>query len=263
MFIADEGFQFSYFDLSQAEARVVAYRAVIPTWMEDFERARLQGGFDCHRSLAAQMFNIPYEDTPVDDIGPDGKHTIRYTSKRCRHGLNYRMMSDRLATTLQIGYSEADYLWHLYHKITPELQDWWSWQVAEVQKHRTIYNPYGRRWILLEKFTEESTESVIALYPQSTIGDKVSRIIRLCHSDPDWPTGEARMALNIHDALIALNKIEHGPAVRAIMQKHAEEPIIIKGRDGVDRELIVPCDLKVSMPDDNGIHRWSTLTKVK
>jgi hypothetical protein len=117
--------------------------------------------------------------------------------------------------------------------------------------------------MLLEKFSDEATEAIIAFYPQSTIGDKVTRIIKQCHSDPDWPTGEARIVLNIHDALIALNKIKHGPVVRAIMKKYAEEPLIIKGMDGQERELIIPCDLKVSMPDDQGIHRWSTLVKVK
>lgn len=263
MFVADEGYEFSYFDLSQAEARVVGWLAPIPSWISDFERARTEGGFDCHRSLAAQMFNMDYNDTPTEDIGPDGKHTKRYIAKRCRHGLNYRMMPDRLATTLHVPYAEAEYLWHLYHKINPELQEWWNKTVAEVKANRSLFTPYGRRWILLEQFSDEATESIIAFRPQSTIGDKVTRIIRLCHSDPDWPRGLARVALNIHDALIALNHISVGPVVRAIMKKHAEEPIIIKGYDGVERELIIPADLKVSVPDEHGTHRWSNMQKVK
>jgi hypothetical protein len=54
-----------------------------------------------------------------------------------------------------------------------------------------------------------------------------------------------------------------GAEVRGIMKKYAEEPIVIKGFDGVTRELIIPCDLKMSMPDEYGVHRWSTLKKVK
>ena len=43
--------------------------------------------------------------------------------------------------------------------------------------------------------------------PQSTIGDKVARVIYQCHTDPDWPTAwMLGSALNIHDALIALNR---------------------------------------------------------
>jgi hypothetical protein len=132
-----------------------------------------------------------------------------------------------------------------------------------VQEKRVIFNAYGRRWILQEKFSDEATESVIAFYPQSTVGDKVARIIRQCHSDPDWPRDDARICLNIHDALIALNRIGTGSVVRDIMRKYATEPILIEGMDGQVRELIIPCDLKTSVPDEHGVHRWSTLQKVK
>jgi uracil-DNA glycosylase family 4 len=263
MFVADEGYEFSYFDLSQAEARVVGWRAPIPAWMEQFEQARVDGVFDAHRALAATMFNKPYDEVPKSDYNEDGTHSIRYIAKRCRHGLNYRMMPDRLATTLQISFSQAEYLWHQYHKVNPELQQWWKWTVDKVAKDRTLFNAYGRRWMLLERMSDEATESIVAFYPQSTIGDKVTRIIRQCHSDPEWPVGEARIALNIHDALIALNTIRTGPIVRRIMKKYAEEPILIEGCDGQVRELIIPCDLKVSRPDDHGVHRWSTLEKIK
>jgi hypothetical protein len=47
------------------------------------------------------------------------------------------------------------------------------------------------------------------------------------------------------------------------MKKYAEEPLNIRGVDGVVRELIIPCDLKASVPDDHGVHRWSTLEKVE
>lgn len=266
MFVADEGYEFNYFDLSQAEARVVGWRAVIPTWMEQFERARVDGSYDAHRALAADLFNVPYVDVPTSDRSAEGQFapfSIRYIAKRCRHGLNYRMMPDRLATTLQIGYTQAEYLWHLYHKINPELIRWWDWQVKQVQEKRQIYNAFGRRWILTERFSDEATEAVIAFYPQSTIGDKVARIIRQCHSDPDWPHNDARIALNIHDALIALNRIGCGDIVRNIMRKYAEEPLLIEGMDGEIRELVIPCDLKTSVPDEQGVHRWSTLEKVK
>ncbi|HSW91777.1 MAG TPA: DNA polymerase [Candidatus Saccharimonadales bacterium] len=266
MFIADEGYELNYFDLAQAEARVVALRAVIPEWIEQFERARLEGGFDAHKALGATLFNIPYEDMPDSDRDPEGQYapySLRFIAKKCRHALNYRMMPDRLATELQIPYSRAEYLWHQYHRITPELQQWWDWQIKQVKEKQVIYNAYGRRWILLERMSDEAVESVVAFYPQSTIGDKVTRIIRQCHSDPDWPSNDARIALNIHDALIAINRIGFGDVVRTIMRKYAEEPLLIEGMDGQVRELIIPCDLKVSKPDDKGVHRWSTLEKIK
>lgn len=262
MFVADDGYMFSYFDLSQAEARVVGWRYKIDQWISDFERARLEGGYDAHRALASVMYNKPYDEITKEDW-IDGKPTERYIAKRCRHGLNYRMMPDRLATTLEIGYAQAEYLWNLYHKVNPELKEGWQFDVDLVKREGKIHNAYGRRWMLMERFSDEATESIVAFYPQSTIGDKVTRIIRQCHNDKEWPRKQARICLNIHDALIALHQEDCGAEVRGIMKKYAEEPIEILCVDGVTRELIIPCDLKASVADENGTHRWSTLEKVK
>ena len=268
MFIADPGYEFSYFDLSQAEARVVGWKYVIHKWIEQFEQARVDGKYDAHRALASEMFHIPYDEVPKedwldDDQGRPTIQSIRYKAKRCRHGLNYRMGPDKLAETLGIPFYEAHELHMIYHRVNPELQKGWDATVKEVKEKRTLYNAYGRRWILLERFDDEALKSIVAFYPQSTIGDKVSRCIYLCESDPDWPKDKARMALNIHDALVSIHTPDVGEKVRQIMKKHAEEPLIIKGIDGVDRELIIPCDLKKSVPDEYGIHRWSDLEKVK
>ena len=263
MYIADPGYGFSYFDLAQAEARVVAYRAVIHKWIEDFERARLEGGFDAHRSLAADMFKIPYDEVPTEDWEEDEvTPTIRYKAKRCRHGLNYTMGGLELAEQIGVSMHEGETLHNIYHRTNPELTKWWNWQYEQVRKTRVIYNAYGRRWINLERLDPNILGTIVAFYPQSTIGDKVSRCIYLCESDPEWPS-DARMLLNIHDALVAIHRLEDGERVRRIMKRHAEEPLTIEGMDGIKRELIIPADLKKSVEDDTGYHRWSTLTKTK
>lgn len=268
MFIADQGYEFSYFDLSQAEARVVGWKYCIHKWIEQFEQARIDGKYDAHRALAADMFYIPYEDVPkedwlLDDKGNPTLQSIRYKAKRCRHGLNYRMGPDKLAETLEIPFTEAYELHRIYHRVNPELQKGWDATVREVKERRSLYNAYGRRWILLERFDDEALKSIVAFYPQSTIGDKVSRCIYLCESDERWPKTKARMALNIHDALIAIHTPDVGNLVRQIMKEYAEEPLNILGIDGIERELIIPCDIKRSVPDEHNIHRWSNLEKVK
>lgn len=267
MFVADDGYGFSYFDLAQAEARVVGWKYNIQSWIDQFEQARVDGIYDAHRALASVMFDVPYDDVPKDDFDADGNPTIRYFSKRCRHGLNYRMGADRLQETLStdkfsISLSKCEELWRAYHRINPELQKGWDATTKEVRSNRRLYNAYGRRWILLERMDDEALKSVVAFYPQSTVGDKVSRCIYLCEDDPEWPV-EARICLNIHDALVALHKLEDGAKVRRIMKKHAEEPLDIIDIYGKHRELIIPADLKASVPDELGIHRWSTLEKVK
>lgn len=274
MFLADEGYELNYFDLSQAEARVVALRAVIPQWIADFERARLEGGFDAHRSLAATMFKIPYDEVPTEDWEEDEvTPTIRYKAKRCRHGLNYTMGGPELAEQIGVDVNEGLTLHNIYHKVNPELEKWWNWTYEQVRTGRTLFNAYGRRYINLAPLSPNLLGTLVAFYPQSTIGDKVSRCIYLCEDDPEWPK-DARMLLNIHDALIAINRPEDGDVVRRIMKKYAEEPLMIEGIDGVTRELIIPCDLKTSTKTivrvdgtleehEDGKHRWAGMKKVK
>lgn len=256
MFIFDEGYGGAYFDMAQAEARLVAYFADIPKWKEQFERARLDGSYDAHRALAAEMWNLPYDQVPKEDR-VDGEVTLRFIAKRCRHGLNYRMQADRLAETTGLPIKEATHAFNAYHRATPELRRWWKALEKEVRDTKTLFNAYGRRLYILERITEEALESIVAYKPQSTLGDHVTRVMWLCENDPDWPY-DARMWLNIHDALIVASKVEDRMHCLRIMVKYAEAPIVINGEP-----LIIPADCKLTVPDDNGVHRWSMMRKVK
>lgn len=256
LFLADPGCGFGYFDLSQAEARVVAYLADIPSWKADFERARLTGTFDCHRSLAASMWKLPYEDVPEKDVDDAGEFTLRYKAKRCRHGLNYRMEAPRLAETASLSLREAYIAYELYHKETPQLKRWWQDTIEEARKTKQLWSPMGRRWVIMQRIDEAAFESIVAFRPQSTIGDKVCQVWYQSESDERWPE-HCRIALNIHDALICHGPLSKIKTCLAIMKEHAESPILIKGE-----QLIIPADLKMSVADETGEHRWSTLKKV-
>lgn len=270
MYIADPGYTLVYFDAAQAEARIVGWDAKIDKWKEQFERARLDGSYDAHCALASEMYRIPYNDVPTFDhydtakgnIPPegfkDGDMTIRYKAKRCRHGLNYRMQPDRLASTAGLPLAEAQRSFELYHRITPELRPWWRSKEEEARKSRILYNAYGRRLFIQGRMDDpETLESIVAFYPQSTLGDKICKVIYQCHDDERWkPTW--RIALNIHDALIALVPIEDARLAASIMKKYAEEPIMIRGEP-----LIIPADCGIGVPGEDGIIRWSTIKKVK
>lgn len=258
MFVADEGCSLGYFDMSQAEARIVAYEAGIERWKEQFERARIDGSYDAHRALASDMFHVPYDDVPADDREP-GTHavTLRFIAKRCRHGLNYRMAADRLATTTGLSPTEAARAYNLYHRETPELRKWWEVLEREVRASKMLFNCFGRRLIILERLTTEALESIVAFKPQSACGDHVCRVMYQSESDDRWPH-DARLWLNNHDALICLAphaKVKH---CLSIMKAYAEMPLYIRGE-----QLVIPADTKISVADDTGTHRWSTLTKHK
>lgn len=275
-----DDYTFCYFDGSQAEARYVGWDVPIPTWIEQFEKARLDGKYDAHRALASQMFNIPYDDVPTADEQrlPDGsvKKTIRYIAKRCRHGLNYRMMPDRLATTTGLPIHEAQRAFELYHRINPQLRKiWWPRLEEEARANRCLYNSFGRRLFIQGRLDDpETLESIVAFRPQSTIGDKVQKVIYQSEDHSKWPH-DARMGLNVHDALVALVPVKKADLCLSIMKKYMEQPIIVRPDMP---ELIIPADLGLAKPghfeyDDTGkesfkevdgeMRRWSTIQKLK
>lgn len=253
MFIADSGYMFSYFDLRQAEAKIVAYQWQVKRLIESFERAASDDSFDIHRGNAANIFQVPYGDIPEEDYDSNGERTKRYIGKRCVHGLNYRMQAPKLAEVCDIPFSMAYVAWSAYHRTYPEIQQAWIKIIKDVKATKVIFTPLGRRMIFLEMITDDALDSVIAFVPQSTIGDKVSSVIYLCHEDPEWPA-DARITLNIHDALIAIHRPWDKKIVQQIMKKHAEAPIIIRGEP-----VTIFTDFKESYPDEKGIHRWSTI----
>jgi len=196
----------------------------------------------------------------------------------CRHGLNYRMQIMKLAETTGLSLREAADAYNRYHRINPELRRWWQATEQQATKTKTLFNLYGRRWVLTELITEQTLESIVAFVPQSTIGDKVNRVIYMAEEDDDWPS-DARIALNIHDALIGIAPIEKADTCLRILRKHAEEPLYIPNQP----PLIIPAALKktkkattwrvvtddtgkerVEFYDDEtmGFHRWSELAKV-
>ena len=253
MFIADEGYMLTYFDMKQAEAKIVAYLWNVAALKENFIRAETEEGFDVHRGNASRIFKVPYDEVPTEDRDDKGEPTLRYLGKRCVHGLNYRMQPPKLASVCNIPIQQAANAYHAYHRAFPEIQAGWAATVKEVQETKMLTTPLGRRLIFLDRLTEDNMDSIIAFKPQSTIGDKVCSVIYQCEEDSLWPN-DARMWMNIHDALIALHRSEDKEIVKAIMKRHAESPIYIRGEP-----VSIGTDFKHSKPDEKGVHRWSTL----
>ena len=256
MFVCDEGYMLSYFDLRQAEAKVVAYLWNVEGLIENFIKAETEEGFDVHRGNASRIFQVPYDEIPATDWDENLLPTRRYLGKRCVHGLNYRMQAPKLAEVCNIPMQQAFEAFASYHRAFPEIQRGWTDTINTVREERQLFSPLGRRLIWLEALDENSFDSIIAFKPQSTIGDKVSAVIYECEEDNEWPT-EARMLLNVHDALIAIHKPEDKDVVQRVMKKHAEAPIIIRGTP-----VSIGTDFNQSMPGEDGVHRWSTLKEV-
>jgi uracil-DNA glycosylase family 4 len=284
-FVADPGCVFLYFDLKQAEAQVVGFRADISKWKEDFARARVDGSFDCHRALAADMWRIPYVEVPTKDWTDGLAPTKRYIAKRCRHGLNYRMQEFRLSEVTGLPFHEARNAFQVYHRITPQLKQWWKEEERQFRATREIYNALGRRLKVVQRIDDDVLESIIAFYAQSTIGDKITQTWYMCEDDDDWPVVEqARIAIDVHDNLVALATPKVAKTCLRIMKKHAESALWLQDvwKRRPPEPLVIDAELKMSYPtlwdakaknkdgsrgafveDKKGLHRWSEMKDVK
>jgi len=264
MFVTPKGYRFGYFDLSQAEARYVARAWKVKKLEENFELANADPEkYDVHRLNAATLFKVPYDQVPTKDFDENHKPTLRYKGKRSVHGFNYRLGPEEAASKFGISLVDATYAYRSYHSTFPEISAAWSNILATVKKDRALYNCFGRRWILLSRLDDEDAmRSIVAFEPQSSIGDKVCQVIYQCHEDKNWPRSrsglEASVSLNIHDALIVIARDSDVRGCLEIMHKHATEPLIIRGT-----ELVIPAEMGLSEPDEQGIHRWSTIKKFK
>jgi len=248
MYVCDPEMVFGYFDLAQAEARVVGWRAGIIKWQDQFERARLDGIYDCHRALASEMFKMDYRDVPKEDFTENGKPTIRYIAKRCRHGLNYRMERWKLSEVTGLSYNEANRNFILYHAATPELEKWWDAEEKSFRKHREVYNALGRRFKVIQRIDDDVLRSIVAFYPQSTIGDKITQVWYQSESDDRWPD-DARVAIDVHDNLVCIASSRTIATAMRIMVEYAEQPIPIRNVfTGKTENLIIPAEAKVSYP---------------
>ncbi len=263
MFIAPPGYGFVYFDLSQAEARYVAVAWNIKGLLENFQKALADPeAYDVHRLNAVRIFQKPYDEIPKEDF-IDDQPTLRYQAKRGVHGFNYTLMPDAAAIKFGITLAQATNAHRLYHTAFPEISLAWQDIRKRVERDKVLYNAYGRRWILLSRIdNDEALSSIIAFEPQSSIGDKVCEVIYQAHEDAEWPRSkhglEAAITLNIHDALIALVRLEDMERVAHILKRHASKPLIVR-----NQELTIPSEFAFSEADETGTHRWSTLKKVK
>lgn len=176
-FLADEGYIIGNVDLSQADNRTVAYISPEPRMIQAFE-----DGTDVHSLTASMMFDIP-----IDEIiemnkkgipAPIGNRdrTHRKWGKECNHGLNYDLGYKTFSFRLEIPESEGKLLHSKYHQIYPNIKQRFHTQVqAQLRAGRTLTNPFGRKFLFLDRWGDELFKQAYAFIPQSTTADIINR----------------------------------------------------------------------------------------
>jgi len=223
-FVPDPGMMIVEVDLSQAEARVVAYLANDPQMMQVFE-----SGEDIH-ALTAKLMN-----------------TDRQTAKAINHASNYAMGANKLSLMLGVTKREAEILSAKYHQVYPGVRSIFHQGVEDqLRKNRVLTNLFGRRRIFLDRWSDDLLRAGYAYIPQSTVAELTNRgLLRLYESD------RYDLLAQVHDSVVLQmpkeTPIEELRRVKSLM----EEEIAYKGRP-----FVIPAEVKIG-------ENWRDLHEVK
>lgn len=247
MFVADPGKVFFYVDLSQAEARVVAYLARCESLIELF-----QSGRDIHKENSQRFFGFY-----------DEEHRI--TVKRIVHGSNYGEGPDRIikvaaADGIRLSYQEVTKGQEVYFMLYPEIKEVWWNDVRQNLRYRVLETPLGwkrqfyGRWDSVTFFNE-----ALAFQPQCTVGVLGEMGMLAASKVP-----EAEILLNEHDAVLGQCDEAKASNVIPAVQRAMQIPIEIHGKT-----LTIPADAKIGKnwgeynekENQEGLKKWKSSTE--
>ena len=237
MFIADEGKVFVQADLSQAEARVVAYLAEEERLIDLFGR-----GVDIYKYVASWVFN-----KPIEEITTGGKESDREKAKHLIHASNYGIGPRTFAHVAGIKEAEAKVLLQKYFDTFPKIKAWQLRTQSTLGRTKTVRTPMGRKRTFFGRWGDQLFREAYAFIPQSTVADVLNlAMIRFNKILPD-----VEIMLQIHDAFViqVSESALRSDWVNALMEAFDIE-IVIGGR-----KLKIPVDIKVGP-------NWEDMTKL-
>jgi DNA polymerase I-like protein with 3'-5' exonuclease and polymerase domains len=210
-------------DLSQAEARVVAYESQDQGLINLF-----LSGLDYHSANAMNIWGYK----SVYDV-PDDK---RYLAKRGGHACNYVISDYGLAISLGIPLQVAKEFRRQYFATYPGLVAWQRSIEAKVRADRTLTTPMGRKRVYLGRVDDTLVRSATAFIPQSTVADRLNE--SLLSFLKVWPS--AKLLLQCHDSLLFTVPKHTVDSFILTLKHHMEQPIVSKGRS-----YTIPADFEV------------------
>ncbi len=224
IFIPDEGKVFINADLSQAEARVVAYLAEEVRLQRVFE----QGG-DIHRRNAAMVYGKRQQDVTKDE---------RQLAKALVHAANYGIGPRTFSKLIGATENRARELLNQYYALYPCIKIWHRSTEETLRKSRILRTPLGRARMFFGRWSSQLLRSAIAYVPQSTVGDLLNWGIIRCRDamPPEW-----EILMQVHDSiLMQVPKGTHPMHIHKFIKHYFEIPFRI-GRETIK----IPTDIQV------------------
>jgi uracil-DNA glycosylase family 4 len=206
LFVPSTGHVLINADLSQAEARIVAYLSRDRRLIEVFE----QGG-DIHRRNASNIFGKREDEISKEE---------RQLAKAVVHASNYAVGPRTFANMVGIPMPQAKRLLNQYFATYPRIRTWHKDVEAKLRSVRTLYNPFGRRRIFFNRWNDSLVKEGLAFIPQSTVADIMNRAVVELHACG------VELLLQVHDSVVVeckSDRVEDNvKALRRAMERELE-----------------------------------------
>jgi len=243
--LADPGYIYYSFDLSQFENRVVAYVGNVTQMIDAFET-----GQDVHSLTASLIFDKPIDQVSREDgscpLG-DGQHSERFWGKKANHGLNYDLGYKSFALYYELPENQAKVIIEKYHSAYPGVrQNFHSHVRKQIATNRTLTNLMGRNTRFLGRRDDKLFKEAYACIPQGTCGDLINeRGLEYIYYNPDKFL-HVDLLTQVHDSVgfqipINLGWMEHARILNDI-KRSLETPLTWRVQ-----EFVVPVDLSMGL----------------
>jgi len=226
IFVADPGCVLIKADLSQAEYRVLIWKArvyrVIERWTTD-------PTFNIHRWNASEnIYRVPLDQVTATQYS---------NAKNGVYGANYNIGAPKVSRMYNIPLPDAKFILDRYHQAMPEVRGVFQQEIQdELRRTGKIRNPLGRERLFLGQLTDDTFREAYSHYCQSTVGDLINTALsELVELGVD-------VLLQVHDEIVCQCPESELEATVHRLRDCMERPLKIAG---VDQPLIIPCEIKV------------------
>ena len=263
MIIPDPGYCFFEFDLSQAEARVVALLANDTKLLKMFRY-----GVDIHRVTSALIINkCPdmrlFFDEPNDAVCKTLKNDIntalkaaiddefRQVGKKGRHACNYDMGKGEASIQLECSEKKAGEFLDAIHMTNPNIRGVFHAEIVQALKdnNRVLVTPHGRRRQFLNRWGRDLFKEAYANIPQGTVSDHLKFAAQRIEQRAPW----FLIVQEAHDSILGLCPLDVGglrpfkyvDKLARIVKEECEQEIDFTHCTLSRGSLVIPCDIGV------------------
>lgn len=234
LFLPDDGYILGEIDLSQADARIVAYITKDKNLIELFESGR-----DVHSENAIRIFK---ELTPM----------TRLVAKKLVHAANYgiganrfmdvvnKAMKDDTVFTLQDSKNALEQ----YFKAFPSIVIWHHITRTKLLNKEPIITPFNRQITFKFKYSDYiidqgMLEQALSYVPQSTVADLINLIMSRTYYN--MPSNiPFNILMQVHDSFVFQFKPTYKEDVLSVIKNAADITVPINGY-----EVKIPYNIKL------------------